>query len=38
MPLVLDQGSDLKMWKPENYGKNFMDLQPEVGLENQEIL
>ena len=23
-PLVLDQGSDLKMWKPENYGKNFM--------------
>ena len=26
-PLVLDQGEDLKMWKPENYGKNFMDLQ-----------
>ena len=26
-PLVLDQGSDLKLWKPENYGKNFMDLQ-----------
>ena len=23
-PLVLDQGSDLKLWKPENYGKNFM--------------
>ncbi len=22
-PLVLDQGSDLKMWKPENYGKKF---------------
>ncbi|MDC3085537.1 PBP1A family penicillin-binding protein [Candidatus Pelagibacter sp.] len=22
-PLVLNQGSDLKMWKPENYGKKF---------------
>ena len=22
-PLVLEQGSDLKMWKPENYGKKF---------------
>ena len=22
-PLVLDQGSDLKLWKPENYGKKF---------------
>ena len=22
-PLVLQQGSDLKMWKPENYGKKF---------------
>ena len=22
-PVVLDQGSDLKMWKPENYGKKF---------------
>ncbi len=22
-PLVLKQGSDLKMWKPENYGKKF---------------
>ncbi len=22
-PLVLDQGSDLKTWKPENYGKKF---------------
>ena len=22
-PLVLDQGDDLKMWKPENYGKKF---------------
>ncbi len=25
-PLVLDQGSDLKMWKPENYGKKFYGL------------
>ena len=22
-PLVLDQGEDLKLWKPENYGKKF---------------
>jgi penicillin-binding protein 1A len=22
-PIVLDQGEDLKMWKPENYGKKF---------------
>ena len=22
-PIVLDQGIDLKMWKPENYGKKF---------------
>ena len=22
-PIVLEQGSDLKMWKPENYGKKF---------------
>ena len=22
-PIVLDQGKDLKMWKPENYGKKF---------------
>ena len=22
-PLVLKQGTDLKMWKPENYGKKF---------------
>ena len=22
-PLVLEQGNDLKMWKPENYGKKF---------------
>ena len=23
-PLVLEQGSDLKMWKPENYGKKIL--------------
>jgi len=22
-PIVLDQGTELKMWKPENYGKKF---------------
>ena len=22
-PIVLEQGGDLKMWKPENYGKKF---------------
>ena len=22
-PIILDQGTDLKMWKPENYGKKF---------------
>ena len=22
-PIVLSQGEDLKMWKPENYGKKF---------------
>ena len=26
-PFVIDQGEGLKTWKPENYGKNFMDLQ-----------
>ena len=25
-PIVLDQGDDLKMWKPENYGKKFYGL------------
>ncbi len=25
-PIVLDQGEDLKMWKPENYGKKFYGL------------
>ena len=23
-PIVLEQGSDLKMWKPENYGKKVL--------------
>ena len=22
-PIVFDQGEDLKLWKPENYGKKF---------------
>ena len=25
-PIVLDQGEDLKMWKPQNYGKKFYGL------------
>ena len=34
-PLVLDQGVDLKKWKPENYGKKFYGLSTlRVGLEN----
>ena len=37
-PLVLDQGIDLKKWKPENYGKKFYGLSTlRVGLENLEI-
>ena len=26
-PIVFDQGEDLKLWKPENYGKKFYDHQ-----------
>ena len=38
-PLVLDQGSDLKMWKPENYGKKFYGPSTlRVGLENSRNL
>ena len=38
-PLVLDQGSDLKMWKPENYGKKFYGLSTlRVGLEKSRNL
>ena len=38
-PLVLDQGSDLKLWKPENYGKKFYGLSTlRVGLEKSRNL
>ena len=38
-PLVLDQGSDLKMWKPENYGKKFYGLSTiRTGLEKSRNL
>ena len=38
-PLVLDQGNDLKMWKPENYGKKFYGLSTlRVGLEKSRNL
>ena len=38
-PLVLEQGSDLKMWKPENYGKKFYGLSTlRMGLEKSRNL
>ena len=38
-PLVLEQGEDLKMWKPENYGKKFYGLSTlRVGLEKSRNL
>ena len=38
-PLVLDQGSDFKMWKPENYGKKFYGLSTlRTGLEKSRNL
>jgi len=38
-PLVLDQGIDLKMWKPENYGKKFYGPSTlRVGLEKSRNL
>ena len=38
-PLVLDQGEDLKMWKPENYGKKFYGLSTlRTGLEKSRNL
>ena len=38
-PLVLDQGTDLKMWKPENYGKKFYGLSTlRAGLEKSRNL
>jgi len=38
-PLVLDQGDDLKLWKPENYGKKFYGLSTiRTGLEKSRNL
>ncbi len=38
-PLVLDQGSDLKLWKPENYGKKFYGPSTlRIGLEKSRNL
>ena len=38
-PLVLDQGDNLKMWKPENYGKKFYGLSTlRAGLEKSRNL
>ncbi len=38
-PLVLKQGDDLKMWKPENYGKKFYGLSTlRTGLEKSRNL
>ena len=38
-PLVLDQGIDLKKWKPQNYGKKFYGLSTlRVGLEKSRNL
>ncbi len=38
-PLVLEQGEDLKLWKPENYGKKFYGLSTmRAGLEKSRNL
>ncbi len=38
-PLVLEQGYDLKLWKPENYGKKFYGLSTiRTGLEKSRNL
>ncbi len=38
-PIVLDQGQDLKMWKPENYGKKFYGLSTlRTGVEKSRNL
>jgi len=38
-PLVLEQGLDLKMWKPENYGKKFYGPSTlRIGLEKSRNL
>ena len=38
-PIVLEQGEDLKMWKPENYGKKFYGLSTlRTGIEKSRNL
>ena len=38
-PIVLNQGEDLKMWKPENYGKKFYGLSTlRTGIEKSRNL
>ena len=38
-PMVLEQGSDLKLWKPENYGKKFYGPSTlRIGLEKSRNL
>ena len=38
-PIVLNQGQDLKMWKPENYGKKFYGLSTlRTGVEKSRNL
>ncbi len=38
-PVVLDQGEDLKMWKPQNYGKKFYGLSTlRTGVEKSRNL
>ena len=38
-PLVLEQGADLKLWKPENYGKKFYGLSTlRTGIEKSRNL
>ena len=38
-PIVLDQGEDLKLWKPENYGKKFYGLSTlRTGVEKSRNL
>ncbi len=38
-PIVLNQGKDLKMWKPENYGKKFYGLSTlRTGVEKSRNL
>ncbi len=38
-PIVLDQGDDLEMWKPENYGKKFYGLSTlRTGVEKSRNL